>query len=58
MLFRSGLRSYAQDNPLQAYVQEGYAMFENMMHNIAQDIVSYCMRLKVVVRNTEGAATA
>ena len=53
-----GLRSYAQDNPLQAYVQEGYAMFENMMHNIAQDIVSYCMRLKVVVRNTEGAATA
>ena len=53
-----GLRSYAQDNPLQAYVQEGYTMFENMMHNIAQDIVSYCMRLKVVVRNTEGAATA
>jgi preprotein translocase subunit SecA len=45
-----GLRSYAQDNPLQAYVQEGFAMFENMMSNIAQDIVSYCMRLNVVVR--------
>jgi preprotein translocase subunit SecA len=48
-----GLRSYAQDNPLQAYVTEGFAMFENMMHNIAQDIVAYCMNVKVVVRNSE-----
>ena len=47
-----GLRSYAQDNPLQAYVSEGFAMFENMMHNIAQDIVTYCMRVRVVA-NTE-----
>ncbi|MBQ6452368.1 MAG: preprotein translocase subunit SecA [Solobacterium sp.] len=44
-----GLRSYAQDNPLQAYVTEGYQMFENMMHDIAQEIVRYCMNLKVVV---------
>ena len=46
-----GLRSYAQSNPLQAYVTEGYQMFENMMSGIAQEIVAYCMRLKVVVRN-------
>ena len=43
-----GLRSYAQDNPLQAYVTEGFQMFENMMHNIAQDIVAYCMNIRVV----------
>ncbi len=43
-----GLRSYAQDNPLQAYVTEGYQMFETMMHEIAQEIVRYCMNLKVV----------
>ncbi|MBR3343227.1 MAG: preprotein translocase subunit SecA [Solobacterium sp.] len=45
-----GLRSYAQNNPLQAYVSEGYQMFENMMHDIAQEIVQYCMNLKVVVQ--------
>ena len=28
------LRSYAQNNPLQAYVSEGYEMFENMMQEI------------------------
>ena len=43
-----GLRSYAQDNPLQAYVTEGFQMFENMMHNIAQDIVSYCMNMRII----------
>jgi len=43
-----GLRSYAQDNPLQAYVTEGFQMFENMMHIIAQDIVAYCMNIRVV----------
>ncbi len=47
-----GLRSYAQDNPLQAYVQEGFQMFENMMNSIAQEITAYCMNLKVVLRNT------
>ncbi len=48
-----GLRSYAQDNPLQAYVTEGFQMFENMMHNIAQDIVAYCMNIRVVVNNEQ-----
>jgi preprotein translocase subunit SecA len=48
-----GLRSYAQDNPLQAYVTEGFQMFENMMHNIAQDIVAYCMKVRVVVNNEQ-----
>jgi preprotein translocase subunit SecA len=52
-----GLRSYAQNNPLQAYVTEGYQLFETMMQNIAHDIVAYCMNLKVEVR-TEAPAQA
>ena len=51
-----GLRSYASDNPLQAYVTEGFQMFENMMHNIAQDIVAYCMNIKVVKQGEEQKA--
>ena len=49
-----GLRSYAQSNPLQAYVTEGYQLFENMMHDIAQQIVTYCMRLKLIEKKNEG----
>lgn len=52
------LRSYAQSNPLEAYVTEGYDLFETMMSNIAREIVSYCMRLKVVVHRPEEAAEA
>ena len=52
-----GLRSYAQSNPLQAYVTEGYELFENMMSSIAESIVSYCMRLKVVVKRADGTET-
>jgi preprotein translocase subunit SecA len=33
------LRSYAQSNPLQAYIQEGYEMFEDMMQRISQETV-------------------
>ena len=43
-----GLRSYAQSNPLQAYSQEGFAIFDNMMNSIARDIVSACVHLKIV----------
>ena len=50
-----GLRSYAQHNPLQAYVSEGYQMFEEMMRTISQEIVAFCMNIKVVSR-TENAA--
>ena len=43
-----GLRSYAQSNPLQAYVSEGFQMFEDMQRNISQDVVNYCMNVQVV----------
>ena len=43
-----GLRGYAQHNPLQAYVQEGYELFEDMMATISREIVTFCMNIKVV----------
>lgn len=42
------LRSYAQDNPLQAYVHEGFEMFEEMMNTISYDVVQICINLKIV----------
>ena len=44
-----GLRSYAQENPLKAYVSEGYQMFEDMMANIANGVVNFCINLKIRV---------
>ncbi|MBR3364158.1 MAG: preprotein translocase subunit SecA [Solobacterium sp.] len=43
-----GLRGYASKNPLQAYVQEGYELFQGMMQTISQYIVTYCMNVRVV----------
>ena len=48
-----GLRGYAQSDPLQAYVQEGYQLFEDMMQTIAQEIVAFCMNVRVVNNNEE-----
>lgn len=52
---RSGihLRSYAQNQPLQAYVEEGYAMFEEMMENIAREVVFFANRMNIEVRHRE-----
>lgn len=44
------LRSYAQDKPLQAYVTEGFEMFEEMLGQIAQDIVMFCVNVKIEYR--------
>ena len=38
-----GLRSYASKNPLQAYVNEGFELFEEMMRTIAREIVNYSL---------------
>ena len=42
-----GLRGYAQNNPLQAYVQEGYELFQEMERTIAQEIVAFCLNIRV-----------
>ncbi len=44
------LRSYAQNNPLQAYVEEGYELFENMMNTISSDVVTFCNNIKIVIK--------
>ena len=45
------LRSYAQDKPLQAYIEEGYMMFEDMLEKIAEELFVFCMRVKVEYSN-------
>ena len=44
------LRSYAQNNPLEAYVEEGYELFEDMMNTISRDVVTFCNNLKIVIK--------
>ena len=44
------LRSYAQNNPLQAYVEEGFELFEEMMNTISKDVVIFCNNLKVITK--------
>ena len=42
------LRSYASNNPLQAYVEEGYELFEDMMDTISKDVVTFCNNVRIV----------
>lgn len=48
-----GLRSYAQNNPLQAYVEEGFGLFEEMMNNISRDVVNFCLRIKIIIKERQ-----
>lgn len=41
------LRGYAQNNPLQQYVEEGYQMFEDMMSSIAREILFFAIKIKI-----------
>ena len=41
------LRSYAQNNLLQAYIQEGYEMFEEMQARIAREVVFFALKVQV-----------
>jgi preprotein translocase subunit SecA len=47
------LRSYAQNNPLQAYVEEGYELFEDMMDTVANDVVRFCINARIVTRESK-----
>lgn len=50
------LRSYAQNNPLQAYVSEGYELFEEMTQRIAREIVTFLLRMRIVRKTAEQIA--
>ena len=47
------LRSYAQNNPLEAYVEEGYELFEEMMNTISNDVVTFCNNLRIVLKEKQ-----
>lgn len=44
------LRSYAQAKPLQAYVEEGYVLFEDMMNRIAMEVLNFCLRMRIEIK--------
>ncbi len=41
------LRSYAQMDPLTAYQQEGFQMFEEMIHSIQEEVATYIFKSQV-----------
>jgi preprotein translocase subunit SecA len=42
------LRAYGQDNPLRAYQFEGFAMFEQMVQEIQEEVVKYVMKSVII----------
>ena len=47
-----GLRGYANTDPLQAYIKEGYDIFDNMMAKISEETSHYLLKAEVR-QNTE-----
>ncbi len=49
-LLREGihLRSYAQENPLRAYTQEGFELFDNMIDAIEKETLMFLLKANVV----------
>ena len=41
------LRSYAQNNPLQQYVEEGFQMFDEMNARINQEITFFLLKVRI-----------
>ena len=41
------LRQYAQDNPLRAYTEEGFALFDKMLENIDKNITIYLLKAEI-----------
>ena len=42
-----GLRGYAQENPLRAYTNEGYELFENMLSSIDKQATLYLLNAEI-----------
>ena len=42
-----GLRGYANEDPLQAYIREGYQIFDAMMNKISDEISQYLLKAEV-----------
>ena len=42
-----GLRGYANEDPLQAYIKEGYQIFDNMMDKISEETSLFLLRAEI-----------
>ncbi len=42
-----GLRGYAQESPIQAYINEGFSLFDNMLDQINKNITLYLLKAEV-----------
>ena len=47
------LRSYAQSDPLKAYVDEGWDMFNEMIENIAEQCVNTLINVQIRMKTPE-----
>ena len=52
-----GLRGYANEDPLQVYIKEGYNIFDNLMNKISEETVQYLLKAEVR-QNTERKVVA
>jgi preprotein translocase subunit SecA len=52
------LRGFAQIDPLVAYKNEGFSMFEELMHSIWDEFSRLVFRAEIEVQPPEGAAVA
>ena len=48
-----GLRAYAQGNPLLAYKNEAFEMFEDMMNSISFEVVSFLNKMIITITPIE-----
>jgi preprotein translocase subunit SecA len=51
-----GLRGYGQKNPLQEYQKEGFALFEDMVHRIQEDVVQKLFTVEIARESTASLA--
>ena len=51
-----GLRGYGQKNPLQEYQKEGFALFEDMIHRIQEDVVQKLFTVEIARESTAAVA--
>ena len=51
-----GLRGYGQKNPLQEYQKEGFALFEDMVHRVQEDVVQKLFTVEIARESTARVA--
>ena len=48
-----GLRAYGQKDPLLEYKKEAYDMFETLMYNISEEVISILSKVRISIENQE-----